>query len=997
MARQPSPRSGRAAPAKIERKGRAPKAAPKPADETAPLGVVGIGGSAGGFESLMQVLGELTENTGLAFVVLQHLDPNHVSHLADLASRATHMPVAEIQDGVTIKPDSVYVLPPNAEVRLDGDQLRLTSRSKERIHMPIDRFFRSLAAAKKNRAIGIVLSGTGSDGTVGLGFIKSEGGIALAEAEATAKHYGMPGSALASGCVDASLTPAQIARELVAISRHPYLRFEPESLSDDGAPVAAAQHPLAKIFQVLRQHTGVDFSHYKVNTLQRRITRRLMLHRLERTDDYLKFLRGNTDEIEALFNDLLINVTHFFRDDGAYTALKKRIIPHLIKNRLTQGGDLRIWVPGCATGEEVYSLAMTIMEVLGRNQDALRVQIFGTDLADSALAKARMGVYSESQVKEISPARLRRFFSRAEGRFTVNRNLRDMCTFARQNICEDPPFSRLDLISCRNVLIYLGPELQKRCFPIFHYALHPDGYLMLGTSETVGAFSDLFALVDKRFKIYSKRVTTVRPEVDFRQSVVAPIGQPKAAIPAQREHDLTAEICRQADRVIVNRTAPGGVIIDAHLQVVQFRGATGSFLEHVSGDPSWNILQMVRPSLAIDLRASIYTALKQDMAMRKEDVAIDQNGQTKFFDIELLPFRAGPKGDRYLMLLFHARAKTTSLTGSEAQDEGGTPSGGRRRAHEERLREELRATKESLQAIIEEQEATNEELKSANEEIESSNEELQSTNEELETAKEELQSSNEELQTLNEELGVRNAEMSTINNDLNNLLFSINIPIVMVDNALAIRRITPLAERLFNLISSDLGRRLTDLRPNINIPDIEQLIRQVIETLEPREREVQDRDGHWFAVRIRPYRTHENKIDGAVVTLVDIDASKRSATSRQLATEYVAALADAIADPVLILDSELRVRKANQAFLKVFRQKKKPIEGVKVFEIVKVPKLEALLSERVPKVTELRDVPLAPAALPKGVQSMMLNARWVNCDGAALTILSFHSMNRQQE
>ncbi|HEY3898150.1 MAG TPA: chemotaxis protein CheB [Chthoniobacter sp.] len=896
--------------------------------------IVGIGGSAGAFEAMGALLRALPTDTGMAFVLLQHLDPRGGSRYGELLKRETSLPLEEITDGMTVEPNHVYFLPPGAHVELSGRQLVLTrGPAGEHIRMPIDRFLMSLASEDKHRSIGVVLSGTNADGTSGLRAIREAGGITFAQSERSSKYFAMPAAAIASGCVDSVLPAEQIGTRLGQIARHPWLRKTPpiEPPRADAPQSKGTSKAMTSIFGQLRQGSGVDFTLYKRSTIQRRIARRMVLSRVNTIEDYAKQLRSSPDELDALFDDLLINVTQFFRDKQVYTALQKRIFPKLVRSRRAEGGDLRIWVAGCATGEEVYSLAISALEAMRKLGIEVRLQIFGTDLSETAINIARAGSYPLSIANDVSPERLRRFFNKTDSCYQVNRSLRDLCTFARQNICQDPPFSRIDLISCRNVLIYLGQELQRRCVPIFHYALAPNGYLLLGSAETVGTFADLFSLIDKRHKIYGKKITPLRPPVDFGKPRLTLGPLPVKAQMTRREHDVGSEIQREADRLVLQRVVPSGVVIDTQLQVVQFRGSTGIYLEHASGDASLNLLQMVRPNLVVDLRAAIHKALKQNVAVRKEGIYLQHRRDTLLVDFDVLPFKVAAGGsERWLLVLFTSRPiQAADLSAPDQESRG---DGKSRPGVEVRLRDELRATKESLQAIIEEQEATNEELKSANEEIESSNEELQSSNEELETAKEELQSTNEELQTLNEELNTRNTEMSQVNNDLSNLLSSINLPIIMVDNALTLRRATALGEKLFNLIPTDIGRRLTDIKSNLKINNLDKLIRHVIETLETDEREVADDRGVTYSMRIRPYRTRDNKIDGAVITLVDLDPVRRSHVTLENLAAAAQTTAEASGACVLVIDSSLQILSATSAFYKTFGMTKAELANHVIFD-----------------------------------------------------------------
>ena len=831
--------------------------------------IVGIGGSAGGFEAAMDLLRHLPAKNGLTFVIVQHLDPHHVSKLASLLGKATTMPVIEIAKATKAKPNTVYVQPPNKCVVIKNGTLKLVRRT-HRLNVAIDQFFESLAEACGSRAIGVLLSGSGSDGTAGLRAIKAAGGLTFAQDEETAKFPEMPRSAIRSGFVDAVRSPREIAREICHVVEHPYIR---RIMTDQEAEQATKWEyekadDLGRIFLSLKKQMGVDFSSYKIGTLNRRIQRRMALHGMTKLGQYVRFLRNNKHEIEALFDDLLINVTRFFRDAPLFAVLRKRLLPAFLKNK-ARHGELRVWVPGCATGEEVYSLAICILETLRSRASEMRLQIFGTDLSDVMIDHARAGTFSNAIEKDVSRARLRGFFTRRDSAYKISRRVRDICTFARQNVITDPPFSRLDLISCRNLLIYLSPELHKRCIPQFHHALNPGGYLILGPAESVGMFEELFELVDKKNKIYMKKmVPTPRPK-GLPDDVAARFAQSGIRLPLADAAIASTQLTQAADRIMLGTYAPAAVVIDHEMHVRQFRGRTDAYLQHHAGPATLNLLQILRPSLVTDLRHLIQRSIRTNKPARKERALIKENGKTREINMQVVPFKVPTLDKPWLLVIFDETTRGTQA-GKPPRALGKTAS--QRQIAE--MGQELAATKEALQAIVEEQEATNEELKSANEEIESSNEELQSTNEELETAKEELQSTNEELVTLNEELSNRNLEMQQMNSDLNNLLASMQLPVVVVDNDLVVRRVTPAARNVFNILQSDVGRPISDFRPNVDILDLEDLLREVIETLAMRERRVTDKEGRRFSLRVRPYRTSENKIDGAVITLVDIDAKE---------------------------------------------------------------------------------------------------------------------------
>lgn len=847
-------------------------------ERTRPFPIVGLGASAGGLEAITELLRALPPNPGMALVVMQHLAPSHESALPTLLGRATNLPVAEAKHNLPIQPNRVYVIPPNRAMRVAARRLKVTPRKTEQeMRMPIDQFLESLAQEEGDLAVGVILSGNGSDGTRGLLAVKAGGGITFAQDEKTAKYTAMPASAVGAGCVDFVLPPAKIARELVTLVGRPVGAVVP--LVPSSSTTRGEDRAFEEILALLRQHMRVDFTHYKRPTLDRRIRRRMGLGRLQTLRHYADHLRHHLPEVQELFNDILIHVTGFFRDKTVFAMLKKRVFPKLIRDRKKQDA-IRVWVPGCSSGEEVYSLAMAWVEFLGESKEHFQVQLFGTDINIKALDRARAGFYPASIAADVSPDRLRRFFVKVDNGYRISKTIREMCVFARQNLVVDPPFSNLDLISCRNVLIYFGMPLQRKVFPIFHYALRAGGYLLLGASETTGVFADLFSLADKKSKVYAKKLTATRPRMTFGHGLLEATTDTSApdapGVPIQM-HAATPDIQKQADRLVITHYSPPAVVVNRQLDVLQFRGRTTPYLEHPHGDASLNLMRMAREGLMLELRAAVTRADKQGHRVRQEHIRLRVNGHHRVVHIEVLPFTVPPSSERFFLISFEPVPESQAAGGMTGQSRKGhtTRSAGTRELA--RLREELAATRESMQSIIEDQEATNEELRSANEEILSSNEELQSTNEELETAKEELQSTNEELTTLNDELESRNIELEHVNNDLHNLMTSVNIPIVFVTPDLRIRRFTNVAQKLLNLIPSDVGRPITDINMRLIIPHIDKLIAEVIDTLQTKDIEVQDRTGHWWSVRARPYKTIEQKIDGAVIAFVDVERLKNSA------------------------------------------------------------------------------------------------------------------------
>ena len=679
--------------------------------------------------------------------------------------------------------------------------------------------------------------------------------------------------------MDFVLPPEAIGRKLERIRAHPYLAPASSSRTPELVPDGDPQ--LKNILHLLRMANEVDFSDYKPATVKRRIIRRMALHQIGTLKDYVQLLRHHPAEVEALHEDLLIKVTSFFRDPAAFEALKAEVFPGILKHRSPEE-PIRVWVPGCSTGEETYSQAIALLEFLGHRSADIPIQLFGTDLSQESIGKARAGIYPESIVADVSPERLRRFFAKVEVGYRINKTIRDMCVFARQNFLQDPPFSRIDVISCRNVLIYLGPVLQKRIMPIFHYALKPRGFLMLGGAEgIIGTGSDLFELMDRKHKIYCRKSTPSGLHFDFAASQY-PTHLASDKQTQKREGVVQLlDLRKEADRILLTKYAPVAVVINDDMEVLESRGHVGLYLELASGRASFNVLKMAREGLLFDLQAAINKAKteKEGVPVRKENVPVERDGELKDVNLEVTRFKVASNRERNFLIVFEdsrpaGRAESAGTMAGEAKlSEGGKEKRSDRQSSH--LKQELVATKRYLHSLVEDKEASNEELQAANEEILSSNEELQSTNEELQTAKEELESTNEELHTVNEELHNRNFELTQANNDFVNLLSSVNIAMLMLGGDLRIRRVTPQAEKLLGLIPTDVGRVITSIRPNIDVPDLEQMIAEVIKTVTVQGREVRDREGHWYSLRILPYKT-ESMTEGAVLTLVDINVLKNN-------------------------------------------------------------------------------------------------------------------------
>jgi two-component system, chemotaxis family, CheB/CheR fusion protein len=949
-------------------------AAPEPSSDTFPI--VGIGASAGGLEAFSELLSHLSLDAAtMAFVLVQHLDPKYPSILSEILGRTTRMPVVEVKQGTRAEPGHVYVMPPNTRMAIVEGILNLAPRSDDRgPHMPIDHFLRSLAEDVKSRAIGVILSGSASDGALGLKAIKAEGGITFAEAPQSAKFDGMPRSAMASGAVDFVLPPKAIAQELIRIGRHPYLVGT--GPAPPAEPLADSAEALAQIFRMLREKSGLDFTLYRQTTIRRRFARRMLIHGVGTFEAYRRYLEEHPSQVQALYNDLLVNVTRFFRDADAFRILQRSVFPSIIKQRPADA-PIRVWAPGCATGEEAYSLAIELLECLGDEAASVPIQMFGTDVNETSIAKARAGVYPENIELDVPAARLRRFFVKLDGQYQVRKSVRELCVFAKHNLATDPPFSKMDLIVCRNVLIYLEAELQRRVSSIFHYALRTPGFLMLGVSETVGPLSDLFSVVDKKYKVYAKRPTSRRFDLGLGSldRRTAKTGTGRAARSAGEAGESRSDLLQEVDRLLLSKYAPAGVLVNEAAEILQFRGHTSPYLEPAPGQASLNLLKMAREGLLMELRVAIDKARKQNAPVRRERLSIKQNGRMAQVTVQVIPM-SGPAGERNYLVLFERvpPSREPRTPGRRIPSPIAHP-----RRHIENLRHELTATKEFLQSIIEEREAANQELQAANEELLSGNEELQSTNEELETAKEELQSVNEELTTVNEELQHRNVELSQLNNDLNNLFMGVNIPIVMLGSDGRIRRFTPMAAKILNLIPADLGRPIGDIRPSIDLSDLEQVSRHVIDTATVVERELSDRDGRWYSLRVRPYTTTDNQIDGAVITLEDITALKSSVERVTAARDHAQTIVDSVPVPLVLLDTDLRVTWASRSFYERFQLTPEETISHFVYEMGNgrwsLPALRGALTEVLEKNVGFHEFEVEDDDARVEAKMMLLNAR----------------------
>jgi len=825
--------------------------------------IIGIGASAGGLEALEQFFENMPINNGMGFVVIQHLDPNHVGIMPELLQRITSMKVLQASDELKVKPNCVYVIPPNKSMSMLNGALHLFDPVETRgLRLPIDIFFRSLAEDRQDKSIGVILSGMGSDGSLGLKAIKEKNGIVLVQEPSSAKFDGMPRSAVDAVIADIVAPAEELPAKLIA-----YLKFLPSVRIDQDIEIKNKSN-LDKIIILLREQSGHDFSLYKKNTLFRRIERRKGIHQIEKINTYVRFLQENPKEVEILFKELLIGVTSFFRDTAIWETLKEKVLPGLMRD-VPDGYVMRAWVPGCSTGEEAYSLAIIFKEALAEIQKHKNVslQIFATDLDSDAIEKARKGVFSKNIAADVSPERLNRFFSPEADGYRVNNAIREMVVFAPQNVIKDPPFTKLDILTCRNMLIYMEPELQKKLMVLFNYSLNLGGIIVLGTAESLGPRTEGFKDVDAKMKIFKRTASVLAPElIDFPSSFYRSKGfAPAKAIPVK----VADNIQSLADHILLQHFAPASVLVNDKGDIVYITGRTGKYLEPVAGKANWNIHAMAREGLREVLPGAFRKVLQNYEPVILRHIKIGTNGATQFIDVTIQRIESPEPIKGMIMIVF---ADVPIVIESETS---GPKSGSRNSSVKQKeLEIELQRSYEELQSSREEMQTSQEELKSTNEELQSTNEELQSTNEELTTSKEEMQSLNEELQTVNVELQSKVSDYIRASDDMKNLLNSIEIATLFLDKELNIRRYTEQVTRIFKLRDADVGRPFTDLVSDLQYPEIDNDARRVIKTLTSIETEIATNDKRWYKVRIMPYRTLDDHIDGLVMTFSDITQAK---------------------------------------------------------------------------------------------------------------------------
>ncbi|MEJ2254630.1 MAG: chemotaxis protein CheB [Nitrospirota bacterium] len=957
--------------------------------------VVGIGASAGGLGALERFFGHVPSEDRAAYVVVQHLARGKESIMDSILQKYTAMPVAQARDGMKVEPDHVYLNPPDRELEIKDGVLYLFPpvEGDGRPPQPIDRFLRSLAADMKDFAIGVILSGAGTDGTLGMRAVKGEGGFTVVQDPREAEYDGMPRSAVDTGLVDEVLPVEQIPGKILEfIGQHAALREE------RAIPEEAFRAAARKAFMLVEKATGHDFTHYKEGTVRRRMARRMAINRVDDPEEYVRLLQGKPEEVNALFQDMLIGVTNFFRDRLAFEALEKKVLPAILKGR-SPDNPVRVWVPGCSTGEEAYSIAMVMLDAMERMNVHVPLQVFGTDVDPEAIEHARTGRYSENIAQDVGPERLKTYFSKENEEWQVKSHLREKAVFAVQNLSKDPPFSQLDLISCRNVLIYMDEELQGKLMLIFHYSLKKGGFLWLGTSETVGSNTDLFAPVDVKQKIFRRREAPGGVHAYPLEMFGRAEERARARMPEFRGEKPVKRMARMAETAILEHLAPASVLVNERHQALYFHGETEWFLSPPRGEAAYDVLKMARKGVDMKLATALHRAQTKGETVVSEGLEARRDGMSLTFDLVVKPLREPESLEGTYLVAFRLRGKperTEEKEKREREQKAPVPEADRERVAE--LEKELQGTREYLQSTVEELEASNEELRSANEELQSMNEELQSTNEELETAKEEMQSQNEEMDSLNAELESKVNDISEANSDLQNLLKSTELGVVFLDADFRIKRFTPAATAVLSLIASDVGRPLGDLKSKIVDNRLVEKARRVLDTLEKYEEQVQTEEGEWYGMRITPYRTVENVIDGVVLTFVHITHVKKAEQEAQEARAVAEGIVETIREPLLLLDGDLTVRSANPAFYRMFHTSPKKTRGKNVCELGDrqwdTPELRTLLDEVLSKDHPVEDFRVQYDFPETGRRTMLLNARKVHVKGreAGLILLAFQEV-----
>lgn len=960
-------------------------------DKEAQFPIVAIGASAGGIEAINAFLNAVPEGSSIAYLVLLHTAAGPESKLAEVFASETRLPVQFAQTGMTIERDNVYISPPGFDMTIRDGALVVTPRDDSvQPQRPVDNLFESVAVDVHGCGICIVLSGTGTNGTAGIRNAKAEGALVIAQDPTTARFPGMPRSAIASGMVDVVLAPEDMPNALLDYVKHPYLKFEQIASVGEGL----SDSELTPVLALLKTRTNHDFRGYKKKTILRRVFRRMGLRHIDRIEDYLQILRGEPNEVKALLGDLLINVTGFFRDGPGWDELADRVIRPLVREREPDSA-IRVWVPACATGEEAYTVAMVIFECSHEAQKNLDIKIFATDADINALAKARGGLYPASAVAGLSAERLQRFFDQQDDTYRIKKFLRDVVIFAPQDLVADPPFSRLDLVTCRNLLIYLEAPLQKRVISLLHFALREGGYLFLGNAETVSGNDSQFRTVSKKWRIFRRIGATRHDLINF------PVAGPARQISLERVEDPTPARLRhrsidQAQRALIDEFAPPSVLVDQHGRILYYHGDTEPYLKQPAGEPSSDVLTLAREGLRSKLRGGMQEVLKSGRRGRVVARVRRQNGYASV-EVSILPVEPDPEREPRMLVTF-ADLPSHVAPANQNADEIVAPESV---ITEHDLEEELRSVREELRSTIEQLESANEEMKASNEEITSMNEELQSTNEELETSKEELQSLNEELSTVNSQLQTKVEELEDRTNNLNNLLNSADIATLFLDTRFTIRWFTPAMRSLFDILPTDIGRPVSHFALKFDDGDFLKDAEQVLRSLISHQTEVKSDEGRWYMRRIRPYRTDDNRIDGVVVTFIDITERKTWEEEMRQSRDYAERIIGTLEESLVVLEPDLTVRSANRSFYETFRLQRSDVEGRKLFDIARgewdMPDLRSVLSTDLPLESRMHQILVEQQFRDLGRRCLSINVRSLEEGRLILLVINDFSDQRDHE
>lgn len=953
--------------------------------------IVGIGASAGGLEAIVKLLNNLSNDTGFAIVIIMHLTPHSESNLPQILGKATTMPVMHIKNNQSLKPNCVYVIPSNYDIKLSSTgKFKVLPRENKLLHLPIDLFFISLAEQRKEKSIGIILSGTGSDGALGIEAIRAEGGIIFVQKPSSAKHKTMPSHAILSGAVDGILLPKEIGKELNRIGRHPYIRSSQNSvlLKNNFSKnlVQLTDVELENIVNTLNSVVGTNFAQYKTGTLNRRIKRRMVLCKIDNIKKYVEYIRKYPEEAKALANDFLISVTRFFRDPKVFDVLENRVFPHLLQTHDLHT-PIRIWVPGCATGEEVYSIVIILIELLEKKKLSLQLKVFATDISEAALKKARIGFFPDGIACDISKQRLKRFFQKEEGGFRITKEVRDLCIFSTHDIIKDPPFANIDFLSCRNLLIYFNSTLQKKVIPILWYALNKNGNLLLGRSDAA-AYSNLFIPIDKKLNLFSKNETP-------------PHGKDKLvydSLPVKLTEKMNkniimndkSSILKEVDELLIEKYAPPCVLINNQMEIILTRGNISLYLKLSSGHSRLNIMKMATIPLAIEIRRGVQALHHSKIKNYEKKFTIQENNIKKIITLKIQVLKSTLSNNEIFFLIEFVKPQkqikklTPSLIDNSDQKDN-------------------IFTAHQYQILMEQFETSQEAILSTNEALQSSNEELQSTNEELITTKEELESSNEELSTVNEELRLKNIEIMQLNADLNNFFSNISIPVILVDNHKRIRNFTPGSSQIVKLISSDIGCDFGNFNSQIKGINFDELLTEVITTMTEKTLEIKDNKGHWYKLIFKLYMNTHHKVGGAVILLLDIDDLKKTAANLQKSYHDAITIINTLPIPLILIKEDYKISLVNNAFCKTFGLNAENIIGKSFLKLSKnqwnIPEFIKLIKSTFADNINFKNFQLEHDFADVGRRSLLLNITKVNLMGSGnkVALLAIHDITHPKK